>query len=68
FAFKSASTRWTVDAANAMPFSFWARLTVTGQGHLVGGAESVPAAWAALAAWLVASGVIVISVMGWRDV
>jgi ABC-2 type transport system permease protein len=68
FAFKSASTRWTVDAANAMPFSFWARLTVTGQGHLVGGTESVPAAWTALAVWLAVSAVIVISAMGWRDV
>jgi ABC-2 type transport system permease protein len=67
-AFKSASTRWTLDAANAMPFSFWARLTVTGQPHLVGGAESVPAAWTALAVWLAASAIIVIFVMGWRDV
>jgi len=67
-AFKSASTRWTVDTANAMPFSFWTRLTVTGQPHLVGGAESVPAAWTALVAWLAASAIIVISVMGWRDV
>jgi len=52
FVFKSASTRWAVDAANAMPFSFRARLTVTGHGHLVGGAESVHAAWTALAVWL----------------
>jgi len=68
FAFKSASTRWTVDAANAMPFSFWARLTVTGHGHLVGGTESVPAAWTALAVWLAVSAIVVISAMGWRDV
>jgi ABC-2 type transport system permease protein len=68
FAFKSASTRWTVDAANAMPFSFFSRLTVTGQGHLVGGTESVPAAWTALAAWLAVSAIIVISATGWRDV
>lgn len=68
FAFKSATTRWTVDAANAMPFSFFSRLSVAGHGHLVGGAPSVPAAWTALAAWLAASAVIVISVTGWRDV
>jgi ABC-2 type transport system permease protein len=68
FAFKSASTRWTVDAANAMPFSFFARLAVAGHGHLVGGTESVPAAWTALAAWLAGSAIIVIAVMGWRDV
>jgi ABC-type multidrug transport system ATPase subunit len=68
FAFKSASTRWTVDAANAMPFSFFARLTVAGQGHLVGGTESVPAAWTALAAWLAVSAIIVVAGMGWRDV
>jgi hypothetical protein len=68
FAFKSASTRWAVDAANAMPFSFFARLAVTGNVHLVGGAESVTAAWTALAAWLATSAIIVISIMGWRDV
>jgi hypothetical protein len=67
FAFKSASTRWAVDAANAMPFSFFSRLAVTGNAHLVGGAESVTAAWTALAVWLAASAIIVISVMGWRD-
>jgi hypothetical protein len=67
-AFKSGTTRWTVDAANAMPFSFFARLAVAGHGHLVGSTGSVPAAWAALAAWLAASAIIVISVMGWRDV
>ena len=68
FALKSASTRWAVDAANAMPFSFFARLAATGNAHLVGGTESVSAAWTALAAWLAASAIIVISVMGWRDV
>jgi energy-coupling factor transporter ATP-binding protein EcfA2 len=68
FAFKSASTRWAVDVANAMPFSFFARLTVAGQGRLVGGTESVPAAWTALALWLAASAIIVVAVMGWRDV
>lgn len=67
-AFKSASTRWVVDAANAMPFSFFARLAVAGSAHLVGGAESVTAAWTALAVWLAASAIIVVSVMGWRDV
>ena len=68
FIFKSATNRWTVDAANAMPFSFFARLSVTGQGHLVGGTQSVPAAWTALAAWLVVSTVVVICVLGRRDV
>ncbi len=68
FAFKSASTRWTVDAANAMPFSFISRLSVAGHGHLVGGTPTVAAAWTALAAWLAVSAVIVITVMGWRDV
>jgi hypothetical protein len=68
FAFKSASTRWTVDVANAMPFSFFARLTVVGQGRLVGGTESVAAAWTALALWMAASAIIVVAVMGWRDV
>jgi hypothetical protein len=68
FAFKSASTRWAVDSANAMPLSFFSRLAVTGNAHLVGGAESVAAAWTALAAWLTASAIIVISVMGWRNV
>lgn len=68
FAFKTASTRWTVDAGNAMPFSFFSRLAVAGHGHLVGGAQSVPAAWTALTVWLVASVIVVMSVMGWRDV
>lgn len=68
FIFKSASTRWAVDVANAMPFSFFSRLTVAGQGHLVGATQSVPAAWTALAVWLAASAIIVISVMGRRDV
>jgi hypothetical protein len=68
FAFKSASTRWAVDAANAMPFSFLARLTVTGSAHLVGGTESVPAAWTALALWPAVSAIIAVAVMGWRDV
>ena len=67
FALKSASTRWAVDAANAMPFSFFSRLAVAGNAHLVGGVESLTAAWTALAVWLAASAVIVISVMGWRD-
>jgi ABC-2 type transport system permease protein len=68
FIFKSASTWWAADAANAMPFSFFSRLTVAGHGHLVGATESVPAAWTALAVWLAASAIIVMSVMGRRDV
>jgi hypothetical protein len=68
FAFKSATTRWTVDAANAMPYSFFSRLSVTGHAHLVGGAPSVPAAWTALAAWLVASAIVVVFFMGRGDV
>lgn len=68
FAFKSATTRWTVDAANAMPFSFFTRLSATGQVHLVGGAPSVPAAWTALSAWLVVSAIIVVSFLGRGDV
>lgn len=67
-AFKSDSTRWAVDVANALPCYAWARLTTMGHGHVVGGGPSYSAAWTAFACWIVASAVVVAVNLHRRDV
>lgn len=55
--------RWITDAANAMPYYAWGRLTAAGTGTM-----TVTVAWATLAAWAAASIVITILALDRRDV
>jgi ABC-2 type transport system permease protein len=60
------SNRWATDAANALPYYSWGRLTAAGAG--ADGTMSPTTAWATLAAWAVASIVVTVFVLDRRDV
>ena len=58
--------RWATDAANAMPYYAWGRLTAAGGSAT--GTMTVTVAWATLAAWAAVSIVITILALDRRDV
>jgi len=60
---RPTGNRWATDAANAMPYYAWGRLTGAGTGTM-----TVAVAWATLAAWAAASIVITILALDRRDV
>jgi hypothetical protein len=58
--------RWATDAANALPYYAWGRLTEVGAGAR--GTMTVAVAWATLAAWAIASIIVAVLVLDRRDV
>lgn len=58
--------RWATDAANALPYYAWGRLTAAGGG--ASGTMTVTVAWVTLAAWAAVSIVITILALDRRDV
>lgn len=58
--------RWATDAANALPYYAWGRLTAAGAG--ADGTMTAATAWCTLAAWAAASILITIVALDRRDV
>lgn len=58
--------RWATDAANALPYYAWGRLTAAGAG--ADGTMSPATAWATLAAWALASIAVTVFALDRRDV
>lgn len=65
--FKSPTTRWATDVANALPCYAWSRLGLLGHGRIVGG-ETFTAALAAFVLWPLISATVVAVVLNRRDV